>query len=88
MRKRKCVSGIAVALAVAAAFGSCFLFEGGEEPPGKTVPAAKTYAVSVVETEHGVITAPARAVPGSMVAIQAAPDAAGEVDGNVQGGGD
>jgi hypothetical protein len=83
MRKAKCFNGIA-AMLVAAVFGSCFLFESDEESPGKSAPAAKTYAINVAETKNGVITAPAKAVSGSIVKLQAASAPVAAVEG--QGG--
>jgi hypothetical protein len=87
MRKGKCSNGIAAVLVAAAMFNSCFLFEGDEEPPKKPAPAAKTYAVNVAETEKGVVTAPARAVPGSLVELQAAPKPVAAVAGSEDGSG-
>jgi hypothetical protein len=84
MMKRRWFYGIAAVWA--AVFSSCFLFE-GEEAPSKPAAAEKTYAITVAETEHGSIIVPARAVPGSKVAIQAVPEA-GKADVDVQGGGD
>jgi hypothetical protein len=81
MRKRKCFNGIAAVLVTTAMFGSCFLFDGDEEAPDKPAPAAKTYAVNVTETKNGVITAPAKAVSGSIVKLQAASAPVAVVEG-------
>jgi hypothetical protein len=85
MVKKRWFYGIPVVLTVL--LGSCFLFE-ADEPESKPIVAAKTYAITVEETANGVITAPSKAVPGSKVAILATPGPIGEVDENVEGGGD
>jgi hypothetical protein len=86
MRKRTYFDGIIAVLIAAAVFSSCFLFD-DEESSEKSVPAAKAYAVSVVETKNGVITAPVKAVPGSTVTIRAAQEPVVEAEGQEKGSG-